>query len=66
MGEHADLMANTRMTRAQYLSAVRRQQPIEELRRKAIKAERLRGRLWTQEQIDLFAAEAVELLIGLN
>ena len=62
MGEHRELMEQMRMSRKDYLSAVRKEQPIDELRRKAEKAARHKGKLWTQEQCDLVAAEAVMLI----
>lgn len=62
MGKHADIMAESGLTREQYLGSLRREQPIEELRRKANKAIRLKGDLWTQEELDLAAAEA-EIII---
>jgi hypothetical protein len=63
MGEHREFMEQMRMSRSDYLSALRKEQPIEELRRKAAKSARLKGRLWTQEQCDLSVAEASELLM---
>ena len=50
------------MSRKDYLSAVRKEQPIEELRHKADKSERRKGKLRTQEQCDLMVAEAAALL----
>jgi hypothetical protein len=63
MGEHAEIMEEAHITRSEYLSAMRKQQPIEELERKAKKAARLKGNIWTQEQIDLHIAWGNKLLL---
>lgn len=64
MSEHQALMASLRMSRADYLRALRKQQPMAELERKAAKARR-RDRLWTQEELDLGAARAVAIITSL-
>jgi hypothetical protein len=60
---HNELMADLRMSRADYLRALRKEQPIAELERKAAKAHR-RG-AYTQEDIDLAGARAVNLLVSI-
>lgn len=62
---HAELMRDLRMTRAHYLRARRKQQPIAELERKAKKA-KCRSNLWTQEELDFAAARALQFLLGLR
>lgn len=47
--------------RSDYIKYLRRRQPIIELKRKAEKAARLKGKLWTEEDIDLGVAEALRL-----
>jgi hypothetical protein len=59
MGEHTELMQRLRLGRGAYLAALRKQQPMDELQRKANKARR--SGIWTQEDIDLIGAVAVEM-----
>ena len=63
---HKILMSDLGMTRREYLSANRKQQPLPELKRKALKSARLKSKLWTQEQIDYASASAVELSMRLR
>lgn len=63
MSEHSEIMKDLRMSRAAYLNAVRRTQSLEELRRKANKSARLKGKTWTQEQVDLIAVEGAAMLV---
>jgi hypothetical protein len=64
MGEHLKLMEQTRMSRSDYLSALRKEQPILELERKAHKA--LRRGAYTQEDLDLAIARGVNLAVELS
>jgi len=48
---------------AEQVSAMRKQQPLDELKRKAKKSERLKGKIWTQEQTDLIIAESTAILV---
>lgn len=57
---HAETMKDLKMSRSDYISSIRRQQPITELKRKADKAKR--RAIWTREDLDLADAEAVELI----
>lgn len=66
MGEYAEHKAmGSKMTRTQYINCQRRLQPLDELRRKASKAKN-RANLYTQEELDLAAAEACELVASLR
>lgn len=65
MSEHQALMASLRMSRADYLRALRKQQPMAELERKAAKARR-RDKLWTQEELDLGVARGIALIANLR
>lgn len=65
VGDHADAMNDLSMSRSDYLSALRKQQPIEELERKAKKAHQAKGKLYTQEELDLADARAVNLVMSL-
>lgn len=64
MNEHTELMEQMHMTRSEYLAVLRKDQPLAELRRKAVKSARRKGNEWTQEQIDLCMAEAINILIN--
>ena len=46
-------------SRAKKIRAFRRNQPIEELARKADKAYRRKGQIWTLEEIEFAESEAV-------
>jgi hypothetical protein len=46
-------------------SEFRRSRPLEELERKALKAQRKKGKLWTVEDIDCARAEAKQLFENL-
>lgn len=63
MSEHAELMKQMHMERRDYLSALRKDQPIDELERKATKAKR-RG-IYTQEELDLSIARGMNLAMQL-
>jgi transposase len=65
MGVHADDMERLRMTRSRYLSAIRKQQPLEELERKALKARRIKQKIWTQEDIDYGSTHASFIVTNL-
>jgi transposase len=65
MGEYADEMERMRMSRSRLLNAHRKQQPLEELERKANKARRIKQKLWTQEEVDYHSAQACRELINL-
>ena len=47
------------MNTHEHIQAVRRQQPIDELRRKAKKASRIKTKIYTQEDVDLYTVSAV-------
>lgn len=64
MGLHTEVMKEMDVSRSDYLRAIRRQQPIAELERKANKAKR-KG-FWTQEDRDLACAEAMQLIAELG
>lgn len=63
MGEHKELMSRMKMSRSDYLRAVRKEQPIAELERKAAKAHR-RG-AYTQEELDLAIVRGINLAAAL-
>lgn len=54
------------MSRSEYISVLRKDQPLSELERKAIKSTRFKGKIWTQEQIDLIVAQNFQLLSNLS
>jgi len=65
MGIHAEIIEDCLITRSEYLKTIRRRQPIDELKRKVKKSERLKQKIWTEEQIDLMVAESTNLLTKL-
>lgn len=62
MNIHAEIIKDMNITRGEYLKAIRKEQPIAELERKARKSERHKGKLWTQEQIDLHIAQSMQMV----
>ena len=60
MGEHVEVMEDLGLSRIDYLKFIRKQQPVCELQRKAAKAKR--KSIWTQEDMDLAAAQAMTLI----
>lgn len=64
MSKHTELMEQMRLTRGEYIAALRKDQPLVELRRKSEKSARLKSKLWTQEQVDLCMAEAIRILMN--
>ena len=62
MGKHTETMADMHLSRSEYLGFMRKEQPFRELERKAKKSERHKGKIWTQEQLDLHVAQCVCLL----
>jgi hypothetical protein len=61
---HIELMEEMGLTKGQYLNALRKWQPLEELERKAKKAQR-RG-IYTQEQIDLAVRKGTDLAVEIQ
>jgi hypothetical protein len=61
VGEHAEAMKDLGLSRGDYLRALTKEQPIEELERKAKKAHQAKCKLYTQEELDLAIARGIRL-----
>jgi hypothetical protein len=60
MREEGDI-GNVFETRRELIELARRSQSLDELRRKANRARRLKGKIWTTEEIDLAKVESAEI-----